>query len=107
MPGGDIIGINAELNVHAFVKSAVLGSGDEQVVSAIVTNQAGLPLAGATVTLMLEGETTGTVGMTSDNGICQFSFRAPPQTPGLHTLTVKVIFEEREQETTTSYRVWW
>jgi hypothetical protein len=113
LPSGDEIPIPVlSLRVRAFPLSAVLPKTSSQTIFIIVQDQNLLPVANAHVTLVIKlpsgGEKRVIIpDLTNKSGITQFSFNFRNEPTGVAQVLVSAATETFQEQTITSFRIWW
>jgi hypothetical protein len=99
------------LKVRAFPEKAVISRDNEQTIHVIVQDQNLLPISNAQVVLTVQPkkgeEETYVMPATDGNGITSLSFKIQQNGFGIVKVTVSVSYDIFEQQTRTSYRLWW
>jgi hypothetical protein len=102
------------LQVSAFPQNAVMGSNEilAQTIYIIVRDQKSMPVPGAQVTLVLllpSGEEMRFIvpETTNQDGVTQYQFSFDGRTLGSAQVQVSVNYDNLENTTSTSFRIWW
>ena len=99
------------LQVRAFPGKAVISSNKEQSIHVIVQDQNLLPIANAQVVITVHSKNgedqSYTMPATDSNGTTSLSFQVEEKGFGMVKVTVSVSYDVFEQQTRTSYRLWW
>jgi hypothetical protein len=83
----------------------------EQAIYVVVTDQKVVPVAGVEVTAVVEfpsgAQQAFTLPPTNDSGVSELHFTFKTGMRGLATVQVAVSYQNLQEETTTSFRIWW
>lgn len=100
-----------KLKTRAFTEKALISEGISQTINVIVQNQALQPVEGASVSFTLNlpnGVVENFVMDPTDvNGITKLTFQVPTQTIGVAELSVFTSYLDFDDETKTSFRIWY
>ncbi len=111
-PGNEIGNGILNLRARAFPIQAVTAAAGSQTINIIVQDQRLLPVADATVSLVVRmpsGEETRFVvpTPTDSNGMTHFSFNFDSTAIGVAEIQVAVMQGNLNAQTITSFRIWW
>jgi hypothetical protein len=99
------------LKVYAFTKNPILSFQNEQTIHVIVRDQYLRPIENATISIEIvypNGEvTTVQVSPSDENGIGTRSFSVSLSTPGIVEIIVTATYQTLQQQTKTSFQIWW
>jgi hypothetical protein len=100
------------LRVRAFPKTAFTSRTDKQIIYILVQDQKRVPVENAQVTLVVtlpSGNIDRYIvpGLTDQNGMINYSFDYSDEIVGSAQVLVTATYESLEQQTTTSFRIWW
>lgn len=103
-----------ELQVQAYVSQPVMLPSGEQTVYVVVQDQSLAPVEGALVSISLRipsdspgNEIAIPAGATDGKGIATVTFPLRNQENGLVEIVVTASLNDMQEQTITSYRVWW
>jgi len=100
------------LHVRAFPKNAFTPRTGVQTIYIVVQDQKRVAVENAQVTLVVTFP-SGNIqryiipGLTDQNGIISYSFDFSQEIVGSTQVLVTATYEDRQQQTTTSFRIWW
>jgi hypothetical protein len=100
------------LRVRAFPKYAFTSRDDQQTIYILVQDQKQVPVESAQVTLILtlpSGKIERFIvpGLTDKNGMISYNFDFHKEIVGSARVLVSATYETLQQQTTTSFRIWW
>jgi hypothetical protein len=100
-----------QLQVSAFPAQAVMPFQGTQTVYVVVQDQNLRPVANVALELQLRlpSGATGTYSLppSDENGLSQASFTVEARSPGVAEVEVSARFDSFQEETLTSFRIWW
>ena len=101
----------SEIEVKAFTKLAVVSNDANQSVNIIVVDQNGAPLTGGIVSVALQYENGQIVYFknvaTDQYGLARVGFTINSEQIGVVNVIVKVLYNDLEASTVTSFRIWY
>jgi hypothetical protein len=100
------------LQVRAFPARAVLSRDGNQTIYVIVQDQKRLPVPNAQVSMIVQLPSGETIplqdpGFTDDHGVVQVTFPYSDTDVGVAVVYVTAIYNNLQQKTLTSFRLWW
>jgi hypothetical protein len=100
------------LRVRAFPKYAFTSRDDTQTIYILVQDQKQAPVENAQVTLILtlpSGKIERYIvpGLTDENGMISYTFDYRKEIVGSARVLINAAYESLQQQTTTSFRIWW
>ena len=100
------------LQVRAFPETAFTSRTDTQTLYIVVQDQKRVAVENSQVTLVVtlpSGKVNRYIvpGLTDQNGMIDFSFDYKDEIIGSAQVLVTATYEDRQQQTTTSFRIWW
>lgn len=100
-----------ELHPRAFVKSSILTSGEKQKIFVIVQDQNYRPVPNAKVEFKVtwpDGKFKSYMANdTNEVGVSTLDFEVGFSSPGIANIEVSVSFNTLEEQTRTSFHIWW
>jgi hypothetical protein len=110
-PAGNLPQTIVSLKVSAFVRKAVISTGEEQTLYVIVLDQNLEPVSNAQVTFTLHKPDSEPqpylMPTTDDQGITRMAFPIESNGLGVADLMITVEFSGLKAQTLTSFRIWW
>ena len=108
---GGIVQDIIQLKARAFTEKPLISEGVSQTLSVIVQDQALQAVEGASVTFTMKlpdgVEESYLMNPTDENGVTQLTFNVPAQSIGIVEIRVVATYLAFEDETKTSFRIWY
>jgi len=111
-PGEEIIQGILDLKVRAFPMRAVTGKSGNQTVFVIVQDQRLLPVSNAQISLVVsmpDGKEMRYIvpTLTDQQGVTKYTFPFKSISIGIVTIEATATHKQIENDTSTSFRIWW